>query len=243
METTAQHGVAVTPRADLEAMPRHVGLIMDGNRRWARAHGHSDVGAGHRAGAEHLTDLLQWLAPRGIDHASAYVLSADNIRKRSSLEVGFLFRLIENVIPERVRAAERWRLHVSGDLDLLPPTTRQALLDAVDETCERPGHLTLAIGYDARSDILAALRRAVTALPGTDAADLSVEAVSKHLSGGPTKQIDLIIRTGGDARISGFFPWQSTRAELYVAQCAWPDFREPDLDAALAHYAAVRTTR
>ena len=242
MESTGRHDAAAD-QSDLVAMPRHVGLIMDGNRRWARAHGHSDVGAGHRAGAEHLTDLLQWLTSRGIDHASAYVLSADNIRKRSSFEVGFLFHLIENVIPERVRASKQWRLHVSGDLDLLPRSARQALLDAVEETTERPGHLTLAIGYDAHSDILAALRRAVAALPGTDSTDLSVETISQHLSGGPNKEIDLIIRTGGDARISGFFPWQSTSAELYVAQCAWPDFEETDLDAALAHYAAARAAR
>lgn len=222
------------------ALPRHVGLIMDGNRRWARAQRHLDVSFGHQVGAEHLSNLLEWLAAREIDHASAYVLSADNIRKRDAQEISFLFGLIENTIPQRVRAAKCWRLHVSGDLELLPSSTRNALLEAIEETRDRPGHLTLAIGYDAHADILAAVRRAVAQLPAGDAAEFSIEAVSRQLAGGPLKDIDLIIRTGGDSRTSGFFPWQSRAAELYVAQSPWPAFTEEDLDAALAYYAMKR---
>lgn len=213
---------------------------MDGNRRWARAQRHLDVSFGHQVGAEHLSDLLEWLAARGIDHASAYVLSADNIHKRDAREVSFLFGLIETTIPQRVRAAKRWRLHVSGDLELLPTSTRKALTEAVEETRDRPGHVTLAIGYDAHADIVGALRRAVSQLPASDAVELSVEAVSQQLAGGPLKDIDLIIRTGGDSRTSGFFPWQSRAAELYVAQGPWPAFTEKDLDAALAYYAKKR---
>ncbi|WP_345081722.1 polyprenyl diphosphate synthase [Brachybacterium paraconglomeratum] len=224
-------------------LPRHVGLIMDGNRRWARARGYADVSTGHQVGAEHLTTVLQWLSVRGIDHASVYVLSADNIRKRSTLEVGFLFHLIETVIADRIHDAERWQLHVSGDLELLPASTRASLERTIDETRGRPGHLTLAIGYDAHADILGALRQAVTDAPDVSAAQFSVESISQHLAGGPNKVIDLVIRTGGDARISGFFPWQSTGAELHVAQCAWPDLAEADLEAALAHYSRARQPR
>ena len=219
--------------------PRHVGLIMDGNRRWARSRGLADVSLGHRAGAEHLSDFLAWLSARGIEHASVYVLSADNIRRRSPLELGVLFTLIENVIPARVLAAGQWRLHISGNLDLLPTTTREALGRAIEMTRDRPGHLTLAIGYDARADILGAVRRAVAALPADEPGALSVDLISQQLPGGPAKAIDLIIRTGGDSRTSGFFPWQSTSAELHVASCSWPDFSEHDLERALAHYDAV----
>ncbi|MFC6343741.1 undecaprenyl diphosphate synthase family protein, partial [Nocardioides hankookensis] len=134
-----------------DALPRHVGLIMDGNRRWARAAGHLDVSVGHRAGAEHLGDFLGWLERRGIEHATVYVLSADNIRKRAGDEVDHLFRLLRTVVPEQVRSSTYWRLHVSGDLGLLPPATRTALEAAVAETVTRPGHLTLAIGYDPRA--------------------------------------------------------------------------------------------
>ncbi|MFC0674045.1 polyprenyl diphosphate synthase [Brachybacterium hainanense] len=213
-------------------LPVHVGLIMDGNRRWARAHGERGTSFGHQAGAEHLSNVLSWLAARGIDHVSAFVLSADNIRKRGRLEVEFLFSLIEHVIPERVRATERWSLHVSGDLDLLPESTRTALAEMIDETRGRPGHLTLAIGYDARDDILAAVRKTITG--GSEM--LTVDAVTQNLAGGPVKDIDLIIRTGGDSRISGFFPWQSKMAELYVVEHPWPDLTDSDLDDALAFY-------
>lgn len=221
-------------------VPRHVGVIMDGNRRWARAQRLLEVSAGHRVGAEHLSHLLAWLSARGIDHASVYVLSADNIRKRDARELEVLFHLIETTVPERVRAAERWQLHVSGDLDLLPGPTQDALRRAEEETRGRPGHLTLAIGYDARVDILAALRRAVTALPEDKGEQLTVDAVSQQLAGGPVKDIDLIIRTGGDSRTSGFFPWQSTAAELFVASCPWPAFTEKDLDVALEYYEKTR---
>lgn len=219
--------------------PRHVGLIMDGNRRWARSHGLADVSLGHQAGAEHLSNVLAWLSARGIEHASVYVLSAVNIRRRGPVELRALFRLIENVIPARVLASEQWRLHISGNLDLLPKRTREALMDAVETTQDRPRHLTLAICYDAHADILGAVRRAVVDLPVGDVDALSVDLISQHLPGGPAKEIDLIIRTGGDNRASGFFPWQSTSAELHVASCSWPDFSEHDLDSALAHYDAV----
>lgn len=227
--------------SDGAVTPRHVGVIMDGNRRWARAQRLLDVSTGHRVGAEHLSQLLGWLAARGIDHASIYVLSADNIRKRNARELDVLFTLIETTIPERVRAAERWRLHLSGDLDLLPGAVRDALRNAAEETRDRPGHLTLAIGYDAHADILAALRRAVSHLPAGEVEQLSVDAVSQQLAGGPVKEIDLIIRTGGDSRTSGFFPWQSSAAELYVASCPWPAFTESDLEDALAYFAMKRS--
>lgn len=211
---------------------------MDGNRRWARAQGKLETSFGHRRGAEHLSSLLGWLVDRGIEHASVYVLSADNIRKRGAEEVSFLFTLIETIIPQRVRASGHWRLHVSGDLELLPASTRAALLEAMETTHERSSHLTLAIGYDAHTDILDAVRRTVVELSSGDDGVLSVDAISRRLAGGPNKEIDLIIRTGGENRTSGFFPWQSRAAELYVASCPWPDFAERDLDDAFAYYAA-----
>lgn len=209
---------------------------MDGNRRWAKARHHLRASHGHRAGAEHLSSFMAWLAARGIDHASAYVLSADNIRKRDSREVSYLFTLIEEIIPQRVEEAQSWQLHVSGDLEMLPDTARAALERAVQDTADRPRHLTLAIGYDAHTDILSAVRRAVSRLDASAVDHLTVDEVSAELAGGPVKDIDLIIRTGGDSRTSGFFPWQSKNAELFVVQHPWPAFDESDLDAALDYY-------
>src|SRR5699024_1392709 len=169
--------------------------------------------------------------------ASAYVLSAGNIRKRDSQEVRYLFRLIEEIIPHRVKAAQSWQLHVSGDLDLPPASARAALERAIQETSDRPRHLTLAIGYDAHADVGSAVHRAILRLASGELDDLAVEAVSEQLAGGPVKDSDLISRTGGHSRTSGFFPWQTKSAELYVVQHPWPALSESDLDDALSYYA------
>lgn len=218
--------------------PQHVGLIMDGNRRWARAAGFVNASIGHKIGANHLGDLLDWLHARGIDHASVYVLSADNIRKRDSAEIAYLCELIRTVVPQRVRDAQWWRLHIAGDLDLLPATCADALRDAQAATADRSGHLTLAIGYDPKQELTEAVRRILrtTAVNRFPEGDHLSAAITEALPGGPVKDIDLVIRTSGEQRISGFFPWQSQHAEIHVSDKMWPAFTEHDLDMALIDY-------
>ena len=205
---------------------------MDGNRRWARAAGFADPSAGHQRGADHVEELLGWCADWGIEHVTTYVLSADNIRKRSSTEVGYLFELLTGTIPDLVTRNERWSLHLSGDLTLLPPETREALRTAESATAGRPWHLTMAVGYDGHWDILEGVRGAV--LAGADEVD--VDAITAHLPGGPVKEIDLVIRTSGELRLSGFFPWQTTRAEIFVSPKLWPDFGAADFAEAVRFY-------
>ncbi|MFC6704920.1 polyprenyl diphosphate synthase [Flexivirga alba] len=221
------------------ALPTHVGVIMDGNRRWAKAAGLVGASAGHRAGADHLADLLRWLEARAIRHASVYVLSADNIRKRDSDEVGYLFELLETLVPTRVRESGEWQLHIAGDLDLLPATCAAALTAAIRETAGRRSHLTLAIGYDPKRDVLNAVRGLLVAGAELEGTDL-VAAIDDRLPGGPIKDIDLVIRTSGERRISGFFPWQSEHAEIVFSDKMWPAFDESDLDAALVEYGRRR---
>ena len=214
--------------------PRHVGIIMDGNRRWARALGRS-ASFGHDAGANHLGDVLGWLRARRIEHASVYVLSADNIRKRSAEEVDYLFSLMESVLAKTVEQSHDWQLHVSGDLTLLSPRARRALEQVVRQTHERPCHLTLAIGYSPHDDIVTGIRSALEQGVDADTPEL-VQAIGAHMPGGPLKEIDLVIRTSGETRTSGFFPWQTTRAEIVLSNTMWPAFSESDLDRALAEY-------
>lgn len=102
--------MTTTARAH-NVLPAHIGVIMDGNRRWARAAGMARVSAGHRAGADHRADLLRWLTVRGIQHASVYVLSADNVRKRDADEVAHLFRLVEELVPAWLGRSDEWQLH------------------------------------------------------------------------------------------------------------------------------------
>lgn len=221
-------------------LPRHLGVIMDGNRRWARAAGYRNASLGHRVGAEHLSDLLDWCWARGIEHLSVYVLSADNIRRRERAEVDYLFDLIETVLPGRVRDSRHWALHIAGDLDLLPPAARHALVAAVEDTAGRRGQLTLAVGYDPHADIVNGVRSLLR--DGEPPDDLEA-AITARLSGGPVKEIDLVIRTSGEHRISGFFPWQTQQAEVYVSPLMWPAFGEGDLDAALRHFAERHARR
>ncbi|PUA81959.1 polyprenyl diphosphate synthase [Nocardioides currus] len=214
------------------AVPTHLGVVMDGNRRWARAAGHASASAGHRVGAQHVEDLLGWCAEAGIEHLTTYVLSADNIRKRSATEVQYLFDLLTGTLPDLVMRSREWSLHVAGDLALLPGEARTVLTSAVRDTAGRPRHLTMAIAYDGRADIVDAVRAAIRA--GHDATDPAV--ITGHLGGGPRKEVDLVIRTSGEHRLSGFLPWQTAHAEVVVSDKAWPAFAREDFEAALRMY-------
>ncbi|MEP9361414.1 polyprenyl diphosphate synthase [Nocardioides sp. CN2-186] len=217
--------------------PRHVGLVMDGNRRWARLAGFADARVGHRAGAEHVGDVLRWATTWGIDHLTVYVLSADNIRKRPVAEVDHLMTLLEEIVPEQVLAHPRWCAHVSGDERLLPSTTRESLAQLVDATRGRPAHVTLAIAYDGHEDIVTGIRAALIAAAETRNLSIGEDDVTRGLPGGPVKEIDLVIRTSGEQRLSGFFPWQASNAQIVLSPKLWPAFTEVDFADALAEFA------
>ncbi|PKH43390.1 short-chain Z-isoprenyl diphosphate synthase [Nocardioides alpinus] len=230
---------ASEPDGAVSLMPRHVGVVMDGNRRWARRARLSSASEGHRRGADHIEDLLRWCDDRRIEHLTVYVLSADNIRKRSSAEIGFLFGLVTDVLPTLITRAGTWSLHVTGDTGLLPERAAESLRRAEEQTADRPSHLTLAIGYDGREDIVAGIRRAVREGALDPLHELEPDAITSRLSGGPVKEIDLVIRTSGEQRLSGFCPWQTAHAEVHVSDRLWPDFGEQDFDAALAQFHAA----
>ena len=219
-------------------LPTHVGVVMDGNRRWAKKAGFANPGSGHDVGADHVADLLGWCTRWRIDHLTSYVLSADNIRKRPKSQVDHLFGILAEKLPQTVVRSDRWALHVSGDLSLLPDGAAEALRAAEQETADRPAHLTMAIGYDPHGDIVEAIRRAIAA----GAAEIDERAITASLPGGPVKEIDLVIRTSGEQRLSGFFPWQTSNAEIIVSEKLWPDFTEHDFAEALALYAARRSS-
>lgn len=220
----------------VQVLPTHVGVVMDGNRRWAKKAGFADPGVGHDAGADHVEDLLRWCTAWGIDHLTSYVLSADNIRKRPKSQVDHLFGILAEKLPQTVVRSDRWALHVSGDLSLLPGEAAEALRAAERETAARPAHLTMAIGYDPHGDIVEGIRRAIAA----GASEIDEQAITAALPGGPVKEIDLVIRTSGEQRLSGFFPWQTSHAEIVVSEKLWPDFTDADFAEALEQYAARR---
>lgn len=230
-------------------VPRHVAMVMDGNRRWARQMGLDTPSAGHRYGVEHLDEVLGWCAEAGIGHVTIFLASADNLRKRESGQVRFFMEMIERVIAERIsRPASPWRLHLAGRLDDLPDSTRHALKLAQETTRDRNGgfHLTLAVGYDGRAEIVDALRSLLRrqARAGTTieelAQRLTMEDISAHLYTSGRPDPDLVIRTSGERRLSGFLLWQAARSELYFCDVYWPGFRHVDFLRALRSYAARR---
>ncbi|GIE92074.1 polyprenyl diphosphate synthase [Actinoplanes regularis] len=228
-------------------LPRHVAMVMDGNRRWAREMGFEDAKIGHRYGAEHLDEVLGWCAEIGIDHVTVYVASVDNMRKRDSDEVDNLMRMIEEVVAERLsRPASPWRLHLAGRLDVLPDSTRHALKLAEEATRDDGArlHLTIAIGYDGRDEIVNAIRSMLEeeARAGHSvediAARLTADRIAGHLYTSGQPDPDLVIRTSGERRMSGFLLWQAAYSELHFCDVHWPGFRKIDFLRALRSYAA-----
>ncbi|RRR98364.1 polyprenyl diphosphate synthase [Glycomyces terrestris] len=231
-------------RLDPALLPGHVAVAMDGNRRWARAQGFADPGIGHRYGAEHLDDLLQWCHDLGIGHVTVYVASADNLTKRDSGEVAHLMAMVEQIVAERLlEPANPWRLHVAGRLDTLPDSTAHALKTAVAATADRTGaHLTVAIGYDGQTEIVDAVRAHLEAEAargaglGDAAARLTAADIDARRYTPDLPEADLIIRTSGERRLSSFLLWQSAGAELYFCDVYWPGFRRVDFLRALRDY-------
>jgi short-chain Z-isoprenyl diphosphate synthase len=228
-------------------LPRHVAMIMDGNRRWARQMGFENPSVGHQYGAEHIEEVLAWCAEAGISHVTIFVASTDNVQKRTSAEIRFLMEVIERVIAARLASRPGlWQLHLAGRLDALPDSTAHALKLARDATRAHNArfHLTVAIGYDGRGEVVDALRSLLDkeARAGTTieelAQRLTADEISAHLYASGQPDPDLIIRTTGEQRMSGFLLWQAAYSELYFCDVYWPGFRHIDFLRALRSYAA-----
>ena len=223
--------------------PRHVGVIVDGNRRWARASGASDVSRGHQAGADHIADLLDWCEEAQVEVVTLWLLSSENL-SRSDTELQALFGIIEETVRQLAAPANTWRIHPVGALDLLPDTTVVALKEAAEETRDKTGLLVnVAIGYGGRREIADAVRGLLQehALRGTSLEEvatlLDVEHIAEHLYTRGQPDPDLVIRTSGEQRLSGFLLWQSAHSEFYFCDALWPDFRKIDFLRALRSYA------
>jgi short-chain Z-isoprenyl diphosphate synthase len=231
-------------RASLAGLPtpRHVAIMIDGNRRWARASGFEDVSQGHLAGARHITNLLGWCREAGVDHVTIWMLSTDNL-SRASEELEPLLRIIAGVADELSAAGKPWRVHAMGALDLLPDDTAAALKSAQERTAERDGlTVNVAVGYGGRREIADAVRSLLNerAAAGTSIEELAevidVDHIAEHLYTRGQPDPDLVIRTSGEQRLSGFLLWQSVHSEFYFCDALWPDFRKIDFLRALRDY-------
>ncbi len=227
------------------ALPRHVGLVMDGNRRWARQMGMHNPSLGHRYGAEHVDEVLGWCRELGIANVTVYIASVDNLRKRDATEVEYLLDVIESLVIERLaRPDSSWQVHPAGRIDVLPDSTAHALklAEEVTRDCTTGAHITMAVGYDGRMEIVDALRPLLDdeARSGSTlrevAARVTDEAIAARLYTAGRPDPDLIIRTSGEQRLSGFLLWQSAHSELYFCDAYWPGFRRVDFLRALRDF-------
>ena len=225
-------------------IPRHVGVIMDGNRRWARSIGLEDVAHGHRRGASKIVDLLGWCDDAGVQVVTLFMLSTDNLR-RPEPELSALLRIIEDVAVDLSAPGRRWRVNSMGASEVLPPETVAVLKQAEEDTRDRPGAtVNLAVGYGGRREIADAVRSLLAehAARGTGLDELvevlEVEHIAEHLYTRGQPDCDLVIRTSGEQRMSGFLLWQTANAEFHFTDVYWPDFRRVDFLRALRDYSA-----
>jgi short-chain Z-isoprenyl diphosphate synthase len=226
-------------------LPEHVAVVVDGNRRWARAAGLPSPSLGHKYGAEHVEHLLLWCQRACVKNVTVYLCSTENLERRDSDEVAFLMQLIEEMAVRLHAENSTWRVHLAGRVDLLPPTTAGALTSAVEarSQCDSGANLTLAIGYGGRQELIDAIRavlleRAQDGQTLTEAAEeIGPDDIARHLYTAGLPDPDLIIRTSGELRMSNFFLWQSAYSELYFCDAYWPAFREIDLLRAIRSYA------
>jgi short-chain Z-isoprenyl diphosphate synthase len=229
-----------------DPLPRHVGIIMDGNRRWARQQGLASPSLGHRHGATRAEEVLNWCRRAGISHVSVFVCSAENLANRDSAEVEFLMGVIEEFAATRLSREPSWQVHIAGNLDVLPDSTARALKQAVEASrdCATGRHVTLAVGYGGRQEVLEAVRSLLYehAERGTSlielAGTITAADIARHLYTAGQPDPDLVIRTSGEQRLSNFLLWQSAYSELYFCEAYWPAFREIDFLRALRSFAA-----
>jgi short-chain Z-isoprenyl diphosphate synthase len=225
--------------------PAHVAVMLDGNRRSARAAGYDDVTIGYRRGGEKIEELLHWCGETDIAVVTLFLLSTDNLAARPANELEPLLRIIEQVGDRLADPRRDWRISVVGALDLLPDHTAAALKSAAERTADRTGiQVNMAVGYGGRQEIADAVRALLHehASRGTSIEELAdlldVDHIADHLYTKGQPDPDLIIRTSGEQRLSGFLLWQSAHSEFYFCDAYWPDFRRTDFLRALRDYAA-----
>ena len=223
--------------------PRHVGVIIDGNRRWAREMGYVDPNDGHRVGADKVEELLRWCDEAGVGIVTLWLLSTDNL-SRPAGELDPLLRIIENLAEELATEGKPWRLGMAGALDVLPASTAATLKSVEERTANRTGvQVNMAVGYGGRREIADAVRSLLHehARAGTPIEELAeildVDHIAEHLYTRGQPDPDLVIRTSGEQRLSGFLLWQSAHSEFYFCDVNWPGFRRVDFLRALRSYA------
>ncbi len=226
-----------------DEMPTHIGIILDGNRRWAREQ-HKDPWEGHRAGGEHVKDFLEWCLNLNINTVTLYAFSTENF-KRNEKEVEELMKVYEKALRDVLASdvLEKYKVRVMaiGRRNLLPENLQKLIAEVEESTRKNSSfYLNVALAYGGRAEIVDATRELAELVkegklePGQINEEL-IEAhlYTKHL---PQQEPDLIIRTGNESRLSNFLLWQAAYSELFIVDVYWPEFRQIDLQRVIRSY-------
>lgn len=223
-------------KLDFAAVPKHVAIIMDGNRRWAQERGLS-VNDGHEAGAKNLDEIVKKAEELGIKQLTVYTLSTENWRKRTAQEVKGIFDLLLKIVREKKEeyAQRGVRLFVLGNFQAFPRRVARAIAEVLKIVLKHERiKVNLALNYGGRDEIVRAIQAIIK--EGVPAEKVNEELVAKHLYTAGQPDPDLIIRTGGEVRLSNFLLWQMSYAELYFTDILWPDFGPGEFEKAILEY-------
>lgn len=220
-------------------MPKHIAIIMDGNRRWAREKG-LDIKQGHKEGAKTLEKIVRYANKIGLKYITVYAFSTENW-KRTKEEVGALMLLLQTYLDDYSKRAdtENIRVKILGDISALSEGMQKSIMKCMERTKNNTGvTFNIALNYGGRDEILKATRKIAKKVKANELEieDITEETISEALYTQGQPDPDLLIRTSGELRTSGFLPWQAVYSEFLFLDKNWPDFNEQDLDYAIEIY-------
>lgn len=217
-------------------IPRHIAIIMDGNRRWARARGLPDK-EGHKVGVEKIEEVVKEAEKIGIEAVTIYALSTENLKERAKREVADLFSIIKNTYQNQFKSMMKngVRLSILGEKDGLPSVIKNIILEIRNTYIQNESiKLNIALNYGGKKELISAIKQLVK--EGVEVDKLNEEIISKHLYTKGQSDPDLVIRTGGRIRLSNFLLWQTAYSELYFTKVLWPDFNAQQFKKAIKWY-------
>lgn len=222
-----------------EYMPKHIAIIMDGNRRWAKAKG-KNASYGHKEGAKTLENIVRYANKIGLEHITVYAFSTENW-KRAEDEVSALMMLLQNYLDDYAKRAdtENIKVKILGDISKLSQGMQKSIQKCEERTKNNTGvTFNIALNYGGRDELLKAIKKIAEEVENKELSidDINEETVSNHLYTKGQPDPDLLIRTSGELRLSNFLPWQVVYSEFLFIDKNWPDFEEEDLDKAIIEY-------
>lgn len=222
-----------------ENMPRHIAIIMDGNRRWAKAKG-KPVSYGHKEGAKTLERIVRYANKIGLEYITVYAFSTENW-KRAEEEVKALMMLLQNYLDDYAKRAdtENIKVKILGDISALSGGMQKSIQNCMERTKDNTGvTFNIALNYGGRDELLKAIKEIANQVKKDQIQiqDITEELVTNNLYTRGQPEPDLLIRTSGEQRLSGFLPWQLVYTEFLFIDKNWPDFEEKDLEEAIIEY-------